>query len=420
MRTGKPYDLEVDNSTDQITSELLSSEFRAQAQVAEPMNLMKIVRQKSRTIKKITPELRRKRINFSAEKNLFKRTLLRLREDSQYLRSAVQFTFLLLCLWIGVEFYLFLRWGQSSGVASFHTRPPGVDGFLPISSLMSLKYWIETGIINDVHPAGLFIFLGILAVGMLLKKAFCSWLCPVGTISESLWRLGQRLFRKNFAAPRWLDYPLRSLKYVLLAFFVYSIWQMDTGSLKNFIYSPYNKVADIKMYIFFANISSVALGTILVLAVLSVFVKNFWCRYLCPYGAFLGFASLFSPLKVTRQESTCIDCELCTKACPAGIKVHKATRVWSDECMNCLECVAVCPVKNTLDLRYSKNSKPVPNWVFGTLVAGVFVAVTGLAMLTGHWQNNISRDEYSRRIQQIDSPLYQHFRGQVPAYDSNK
>jgi hypothetical protein len=80
----------------------------------------------------------------------------------------------------------------------------------------------------------------------------------------------------------------------------------------------------------------------------------------------------------------------------------------------------VCPVKNTLDLRVSTRSKPIPTWVFGTLVAGVFVAVTGLAMLTGHWQNAISKEEYARRIQNIDSPIYQHFRGQVPNYDPNE
>ena len=373
-----------------------------------------------RKIKKIPPDLRRRRINFKTEKNWFRRILRRMREDSQFLRSSVQFVFLMLCIWIGVEFYLFVRGAQSGGVESFHSRPPGVEGFLPISALISLKYWLETGIINAIHPSGLFILLAILAIGLFLKKAFCSWLCPIGTISESLWRLGQRLFRRNLSAPKWLDYPLRSLKYLLLGFFVYVIWQMDANSLKLFIYSPYNKVADIKMYLFFADISSFALWTILILAVLSVLVKNFWCRYLCPYGAFLGIASFFSPLKITRQKSTCIDCDLCTKACPAGIKVHKATRVWSDECMSCLECVAVCPVKDTLDLRLSRKLKPVPTWVFGSLIIGVFVAVTGLAMLTGHWQNSISRREYVRRIQNIDSPIYQHFRGQVPAYDPNE
>ena len=91
-------------------------------------------------IKKIPLELRRKRIKFSTEKNWFRRFVWRLKEDSQYLRSVVQFTFVLLCLWIGVEFWLFVRWAQSAGGNSFHSRPPGVDGFLPISSLMSLKY----------------------------------------------------------------------------------------------------------------------------------------------------------------------------------------------------------------------------------------------------------------------------------------
>jgi len=397
--------------------------FSASALIAETragQDSQSVANRQRKTIRKIPPELRRRRIDFSGEKNWLRRILWRAKEDSQFLRTGVQLAFLLLCLWIGVEFYLFVSWGQSAGTATFHPRPPGVDGFLPISSLMSLKYWLQTGVINDVHPSGLFIFLAILLVGLLLKKAFCSWLCPVGTLSESLWRLGQRLFKKNLAAPRWLDYPLRSLKYILLAFFVYSIGQMDAASLKAFIYSPYNKVADVKMYLFFANISSFALWTILALAALSVVVKSFWCRYLCPYGAFLGILSFFSPLKVTRQKSTCVDCDLCTRACPAGIKVHKATRVWSDECMNCLECVAVCPVKNTLDVRLSKKSKPVASWVFGALVAGVFVAVTGLAMLSGHWQNKISSQEYARRIPQVDSPLYQHFRGQVPSYDPNE
>ncbi len=420
MRTDRQNKLEYGNSNQMLTDEVIFTETDLDSQAKVVQRIEEPSKNRSKMVKKIPPELRRWRINFFTEKSLLRRTVWRLKEDSQYLRSSVQFVFLLLCLWIGAEFYFFVRWGQSAGLASFHSRPSGVDGFLPISSLMSLKYWLETGIINDIHPSGLFIFLAILAVGLLLKKAFCSWLCPIGTISESLWRFGHKLLRRNFAAPKWLDYPLRSLKYLMLAFFVYSIWQMDVDSLRAFIYSPYNKVADVKMYLFFANISSIALWTILTLAVLSILVKNFWCRYCCPYGAFLGVVSFLSPFKVTREKSTCIDCELCTKACPAGINVHKATRVWSDECMNCLECIAVCPVKDTLDVRLSKKSNPVPTWVFGALVAGVFVAVTGLAMLTGHWQNSISRDEYSRRIQQIDSPLYQHFRGQVPAYDPNE
>ncbi len=218
-----------------------------------------------RMIKKIPPELRRRRINFASETVWYRRLWWRLNEDSQFQRATVQFAFIVLCVWIGVEFYLFMQWGMSAGEKPFFSRPPGVEGFLPISALISLKYWLLTGIINNIHPAGLFIFIAIVASGLLLKKSFCSWMCPIGTLSESLWRLGEKLFGGNLRVNRWVDYPLRTLKYLLLLFFVWAIWQMEVPALRTFINSPYNKVAEIKMYLFFADISKFALWTIFIL-----------------------------------------------------------------------------------------------------------------------------------------------------------
>ncbi|HLP16463.1 MAG TPA: 4Fe-4S binding protein, partial [Bacteroidota bacterium] len=299
-------------------------------------------------VRKLAPELRRRPINASSIPDLRKRLLARLKYDSQFQRSLVQMAFLLVCVWIGVEFHYFVKWGMSRGAEAFVERPPGVEGFLPISALISFKYWIETGIINAVHPSGLLIFLAIVGGSLLLKKSFCSWLCPIGTLSESLWMLGKKIFKRNFDLPRWLDYPLRSLKYLLLLFFGAAVWAMDSDTLAAFIFSPYNKMADVKMYFFFAEISTAAIVTILVLMGLSVVVKNFWCRYLCPYGALLGLTSLLSPLKIRRNASTCIDCELCTKVCPSRINVHAVKTVRSDECTSCLQCVEICPVKETL------------------------------------------------------------------------
>lgn len=371
-------------------------------------------------IKKLPRHLRKRKPDFSSERTWYKRLVWKWKEDEQFQRTVVQSAFVLLCIWIGVEFHLFMKWGMSGGAEPYVERPPGVEGFLPISALMSLKHWLQTGTLNTIHPASVFILLAIVGVSLVLRKAFCSWLCPIGTLSESLWMLGKRIFKRNITVPRWLDYPLRSLKYLLLYFFVNAIMQMDVASLENFLYSPYNKVADIKMYLFFANITTFALWTIIILMVLSVFIKNFWCRFLCPYGALLGIVGWLSPLKITRNTSTCIDCKLCTKACPANINVHKVGRVWSDECTSCMLCVTACPVKETLDVRVSARSKrAVPTWVYGTLVVGVFVAVTGLAMLTGNWQNSITREEYQRRFQQLDNPIYQHFRGEVPKYGPN-
>jgi polyferredoxin len=360
-------------------------------------------------VKTVPTELRRRRGPSKKDVPYWNRVLWRLKHDSQYLRSAVQTAFLLLCMWIGIEFYLFVQWGMTGIGASAVNRPPGVEGFLPISSFISLRYWLQSGIINNIHPSGLFVFIAILLIGLLMKKAFCSWMCPIGTLSESLWMLGERLFGRNIRLPRWVDYPLRSLKYLILAFFAFVIGSMELGDLRAFIESPYNKMADVNMYLFFANISSTALWPILVLVLLSVVVKNFWCRYLCPYGGLLGLLSVLSPLKITRQSSTCIDCELCTKSCPAGLKVHVAKRVWSDECTACYKCVEACPVKNTLDVRVAQSSRPLPSWIFGTLVTGVFIAIVGLAMITGKWQNSISGDEYKSRFQELDTPAYEHF-----------
>ncbi|HJW71573.1 MAG TPA: 4Fe-4S binding protein [Geothrix sp.] len=328
--------------------------------------------------------------------------LMRLKTDGQLARRWVQGMFLLLCLWIGVEFALFMRWGASQGQAAYVPHPPGAEGFLPISALLSLKFWLTTGEITAIHPAGLFIFVAILGIGLLLKKAFCSWLCPIGTLSEALWMLGAKALGRSLRVPRWLDHPLRALKYLLLAFFALATLRLDGPELAAFLASPFNVAADLRLYLFFLHLSGFALGVILVLALLSTVIQNFWCRYLCPYGALLGALSLLSPFRITRAKASCIDCGLCTKACPSRIQVHQAGRVASDECTACFRCVEACPVKDTLEMR-GPVGKAVPGWVFGLLVVGLFVAVTGMAILTGHWCNQVSRQDYLEVVQALSA-----------------
>ena len=73
------------------------------------------------------------------------------REYSQPLRFAVQLFFVALNLWIGVQFYLWVRWAESGGRALEVSRPAGVEGWLPIEGLMQSKYFLFTGQVPRVH-----------------------------------------------------------------------------------------------------------------------------------------------------------------------------------------------------------------------------------------------------------------------------
>jgi polyferredoxin len=322
------------------------------------------------------------------------------RDYSQRLRLGLQTAFLLLNVFVGTQFYLFVRYFESAGRTARVPRPAGVDGWLPIGGLMSLKYSLATWTLPHMHPSAMFLLLAFLLMSVLFRKAFCGWLCPVGTLSEGLWKLGRRLFKMNWRLPVWADLPLRGLKYLLLGLFLYAVGSMPVAAIRGFLESPYFLVADVKMMNFFRHIGTSAAITVALLVLLSVMTKNFWCRYLCPYGALVGIASWLSPTRIRRDPEACIDCAKCRRACPALLPVDTLVSIKSAECTACMECVASCPAQGALQLSLP-GRRALPTWALAAGVAAIFLGVVFLAKLAGAWETAIPDEVYFQLVPRV-------------------
>jgi polyferredoxin len=327
------------------------------------------------------------------------------RDDSQQLRLGMQLAFLALNVWIGIQFYQWVRWAETAGQMRAVERPAGVEGWLPIAGLMHLKYVAVTRQWPAIHPAGLFLFGAFLLMSFLLRKSFCSWLCPVGTVSEYLWKLGRYTFNRNFTLPRWLDVPLRGTKYLLLGFFGYAVAMMSAPAIAAFLSAPYGLIIDVRMLNFFRYLGGTAAFIVLGLIVASIFVQNFWCRYTCPYGALMGLVSMLSPLRIRRNEATCIDCAKCAKACPSLLPVDRLVQIRSAECTGCLECVAVCPAKDALAMvvplaHKGRARATIPAWAMAAAIVVLFFGLVGYAKLSGHWDTRLPQQVYFTLVPQ--------------------
>ena len=329
-------------------------------------------------------------------------------DRSRSVRRTAQWIFVALNAWIGIQFYLWVRWFERGGAGWHVARPAGVEGWLPIAGLMNLKYFLVTGHVPPIHPAAMFLLIAFLLMSVLAKKAFCAWLCPVGTLEEYLWKLGRKVFGRNLRPPRWLDVPLRGLRYLLLGFFVYIIAGMSAEALAGFMLSPYGIVADVKMLNFFRTLSLTGAIVLGVLALLSMLVENFWCRYLCPYGALMGLVSLLSPLKIRRDPEACIDCGKCARVCPSRLAVDKLVQIRSVECSACMACVAACPVEHGLQFAAlpRKSESVAERWrgriagprAVAAMLAVVFLGVVVVARASGHWRMHLPQSVYMQLV----------------------
>lgn len=282
---------------------------------------------------------------------------------------------------ISLGFFLVL----TTGLALMHQLQPGwpsIDGLCPFGGLETLYAWVAGGsLLKNIFPGNLVLLAAIIALGVVLGRFFCGWICALGTLQGVFGWLGRKLFRRRFDLPARLDGILRYLKYVVLALVLFFTWQ--TGSLV---------IRSLDPWAAWGHLGSgwtelwgeFAIGLLVLAAtlVLSLFSDRVFCKYVCPLGAFnalLGHIPLF---RIRREAVTCTSCRLCDRKCPMRVDVSTVQTVKQAECIGCLECVTVCPT-NKATLQPNLARRPLPVWLVPVIGLGIYLAAIGVGQALG-------------------------------------
>jgi len=285
---------------------------------------------------------------------------------------------------------------------------PDFEAYCPFGGLQALGSYmtmdsLSCSMTSTQIMMGVVLFIGI----VLFSRLFCGYICPLGTISEWLGKLGDKL-KVRITPKGFADNALRLLKYALL--FITFYFTLESSELFCKKFDPYYAAvsgfdSDVELWWALIAIGALVLG--------SVFFRLFWCRYLCPLGAlsaifkfswwFLGAMTLYvililagldipyvwplviitaggyilevarmdkvrpDPVHITRNLDTCTSCRLCSASCPQGIDVASMEKVTHTDCNLCGDCLHACPEKDTLQIN-RKNMKWLPAAVLGALI----------------------------------------------------
>jgi polyferredoxin len=227
-------------------------------------------------------------------------------------------------------------------------------------------------------PAALFLALLFVPVTLLFGRAFCGWVCPLGTLHHAVSFAGRKLVAERGVkteGARWkfavllfflgaallgsqltgildpISFLIRSLSLSVLP----AVNHLLRGFLDWGFRLPWRPVSDVFdgaytflrahfLSFFPARFDQAFLffSLFLLLLALDRYRTRFFCRFVCPLGGLLGILSRAGLLRLTRN-GKCNECMRCRGVCAGGANPH-TERNWSpSECVTCFNCTAACP-----------------------------------------------------------------------------
>jgi polyferredoxin len=289
--------------------------------------------------------------------------------------------------------------------------PLPVEAFLLADPLVGAMTVLST---HTVYR-GLLWSVALLAFTMVFGRVFCGWICPFGTLHHFFaWLLPSK---KGRGGPRVLanqTHAYQRVKYYLLyAFLVAGVGGSAIGGLfdpiciavrsiglgvipalqylshrglgaaQDLPSRPLQSAADhtqdflastvwqSKQFYFHQTWFIVFLLVAILFA--NRFIPRFWCRVLCPLGAFLGVFARFALFGMTKDHAKCTDCNLCLVHCQGADSPQGGVKWRQDECHMCMNCENACPedvIKFTF-LPNRRSTVTVPDTERRTALAAV-------------------------------------------------
>jgi len=234
-------------------------------------------------------------------------------------------------------------------------------------------YATEGNMTCSLGTSNFFILGGVLLGALLVRRAFCGYACPIGTISEWLGVAARRLRLPQAPVPYRLDRVLAGAKYVVLAVILVATWR--AGELLFRGYDPcYALISrhgvDITAWAY------VAAGAV---AVASLATALPFCRWFCPLAAVLNPFSRFGLTRIKREAASCTECGRCSRACPMVIPVEQVEQVTAARCIACMTCVETCPKRESGALAWGPADWMGRRW-HPTFAVVLLLACTGAAV----------------------------------------